>query len=50
MDDDTTFTLRAMVPTDGPALAALGEETPETGVVIAGPVPMREDRLIYPGI
>jgi ribosomal protein S18 acetylase RimI-like enzyme len=33
MGDDTTFTLRAMVPTDGPALAALGEQTPETGVV-----------------
>jgi ribosomal protein S18 acetylase RimI-like enzyme len=27
------FTLRAMVPSDGPALAALGEQTPETGMV-----------------
>ena len=33
MSDDAAFTLRAMVPTDGPALAALGERTPETGAV-----------------
>ena len=33
MGDDTTFLLRAMMPEDGPALAALGEQTPETGAV-----------------
>ena len=33
MADDTTFTLRPMVHADGPALAALGEQTPETGMV-----------------
>jgi GNAT superfamily N-acetyltransferase len=33
MGDDATFTLRAMVPMDGAALAALGEQTPETGAV-----------------
>lgn len=27
------FTLRPMVPTDGPAIAALGEQTPESGAV-----------------
>ncbi len=33
MRDDAIFTLRAMEPTDGPGLAALGEQTPETGAV-----------------
>ena len=33
MDDESVFTLRAIVPSDGPALAALGEQTPETGMV-----------------
>lgn len=33
MGEDATFTLRSMVPTDGPAIAALGEQTPETGAV-----------------
>jgi ribosomal protein S18 acetylase RimI-like enzyme len=33
MADGSAFTLRAMVPSDGPALAALGEQTPETGMV-----------------
>lgn len=33
MVDGSAFTLRAMVPSDGPALAALGEQTPETGMV-----------------
>ena len=33
MGDDAAFTLRAMVSTDGPALSALGEQTPETGAV-----------------
>jgi ribosomal protein S18 acetylase RimI-like enzyme len=33
MADGSGFTLRAMVPSDGPALAALGEQTPETGMV-----------------
>jgi GNAT superfamily N-acetyltransferase len=33
MPDGSDFTLRAMVPSDGPALAALGEQTPETGMV-----------------
>jgi GNAT superfamily N-acetyltransferase len=33
MGDDAAFTLRAMAPSDGPALAALGEQTPETGAV-----------------
>jgi ribosomal protein S18 acetylase RimI-like enzyme len=33
MGDEGTFMLRAMVPDDGPALAELGEQTPETGAV-----------------
>jgi ribosomal protein S18 acetylase RimI-like enzyme len=33
MADDTTFTLRPMVHADGQALVALGEQTPETGMV-----------------
>jgi GNAT superfamily N-acetyltransferase len=33
MGEDPTFTLRPIVPTDGPAIAALGEQTPETGAV-----------------
>jgi ribosomal protein S18 acetylase RimI-like enzyme len=33
MADDTTFTLRPMVHPDGHAIAALGEQTPETGMV-----------------
>jgi ribosomal protein S18 acetylase RimI-like enzyme len=33
MAGGTDFTLRAMVSRDGPALAALGEQTPETGMV-----------------
>ena len=33
MAGGSDFTLRAMVPSDGPALAALGEQTPETGMV-----------------
>jgi ribosomal protein S18 acetylase RimI-like enzyme len=33
MADASAFTLRAMVRSDGPALAALGEQTPETGMV-----------------
>jgi ribosomal protein S18 acetylase RimI-like enzyme len=33
MGEDATFTLRPMVPADGPAIAALGEQTPETGAV-----------------
>jgi ribosomal protein S18 acetylase RimI-like enzyme len=33
MAGGAAFTLRAMVPSDGPALAALGEQTPETGMV-----------------
>jgi GNAT superfamily N-acetyltransferase len=33
MADGSAFTLRAMVSSDGPALAALGEQTPETGMV-----------------
>jgi ribosomal protein S18 acetylase RimI-like enzyme len=33
MGDDATFMLRAMEPTDGRALADLGEQTPETGAV-----------------
>jgi GNAT superfamily N-acetyltransferase len=30
---DTSFSLRDMVATDGPAIAALGEQTPDTGAV-----------------
>jgi GNAT superfamily N-acetyltransferase len=33
MAGGSDFTLRAMVPGDGPGLAALGEQTPETGMV-----------------
>ena len=33
MPAGSDFTLRAMGPSDGPALAALGEQTPETGMV-----------------
>jgi ribosomal protein S18 acetylase RimI-like enzyme len=33
MAGGSDFTLRAMVPSDGPALATLGEQTPETGMV-----------------
>jgi ribosomal protein S18 acetylase RimI-like enzyme len=33
MSNDATFALRALVSGDGPALAALGEQTPETGMV-----------------
>ena len=33
MSDGSAFTLRAMVAADGPALATLGEQTPETGAV-----------------
>jgi len=31
--DDRAFTLRPMEPADGPAIAALGRQTPETGAV-----------------
>jgi GNAT superfamily N-acetyltransferase len=33
MGDGSTFSLRAMLPSDGPALATLGEQTPETGMI-----------------